>query len=374
MIQLMKGSNLSARVKRVFRSLETDDIRADLILLKNGIEPHLDLSFFYLTGVESGLFEGSSLIAYPDGKTILYTSILEEESARKSGVRSVKTFRDEKEEVKLLKKEIGDTATIGINARELTYSDFLSLKQILRGRYINVSSAISKARMIKDQHEIAHLRRSAEIANRTFSELPSILNDSITESEAAAVLNSTMLRYGASSPSFETIVAFGPNSSEPHYSPKKRRLKKGDYALFDFGAKYMKYCSDISRTLVYGTAPKELRDIYQIVLQANVLGIEALKSGEIAKDVHNKVAKFIDSTRYRGRFIHATGHTIGLAVHDGGSLSSRSETKLENGMVFTVEPGIYVPGLGGVRIEDDVVVRGKKPDVLTHAPKELIEV
>ncbi|MFB3043104.1 MAG: aminopeptidase P family N-terminal domain-containing protein, partial [Nitrososphaerales archaeon] len=137
----MKGSNLSARVKRVFRSLETDDIRADLILLKNGIEPHLDLSFFYLTGVESGLFEGSSLIAYPDGKTILYTSILEEESARKSGVRSVKTFRDEKEEVKLLKKEIGATAPIGINARELTYSDFLSLKKILRGRFINVSSA-----------------------------------------------------------------------------------------------------------------------------------------------------------------------------------------------------------------------------------------
>ncbi len=370
----MKTSNLTARVKRVFRSLETNDIRADLILLKNGIEPHLDLSFFYLTGVESGLFEGSSLIAYPDGKTILYTSTLEEESARKSGVKSVKVFRDEKEELKLLKKEIGDTATIGINGRELTYSDFVSLKRILGRRYIDISSAISKARMIKDQYEIANLRKSADIANRTFSELPSILNDSITEREAAAVLNTTMLRYGASSASFETIVAFGSNSSEPHYSPKNRRLKAGEYALFDFGAKYMRYCSDISRTLVHGKARKELRDIYEIVLEANALGIDALRSGEIAKDVHDKVAKFIDSTKYRGRFIHATGHTIGLAVHDGGSLSSRSETKLEDGMVFTVEPGIYVPRLGGVRIEDDVVVRGQKPDILTHAPKELIEV
>ena len=136
----------------------------------------------------------------------------------------------------------------------------------------------------------------------------------------------------------------------------------------------MRYCSDMTRTLVFGKASSEMRQVYQTVMEAQNIGIDALQAGEKASNIHGMVAKFIDSTKYKGRFTHSTGHTIGLSVHDGGLLSSSSEIILEDGMVFTIEPGIYIPKFGGVRIEDDFLVRNRKAEVLTKAPRELMEI
>jgi len=366
------------RVRKIARIAESEDRKFDFILLKNGTEPHLDLSFFFITGLEAGLFEGCALAAYPDGETRVYTSKLEEQSALKGGKRfHVTTFKDRNNLAGLLKKDLSDGGSlkIGINSNELTHKSFEDFRNIFpEAEFIDVSSAIVRARMIKDEHEIAAIRESAYIASRVFPKLLDNLKDGMTEYEAAAFLNSTMQSLGAQGPSFDTIVAFGENSAEPHYSPGSVKLKKGQFALFDYGAKYRRYCSDITRTVVYGKANKQQREIYNIVMEANQLGIEASKIGTKTGEVHDKVLKFIDATKYKGRFIHSTGHTIGLAVHDGAVIHPAFNGIIEENMVFTIEPGIYVPGFGGVRIEDDIVARKNKAEVLTTASKEFIEV
>lgn len=363
------------RVRKVIRKVEEDGKKVDLILLKNATEPHLDLSFFYITGLEAGLFEGCALAAYPDGETRVYTSKLEEQSALKGKDRfEVITFKDRNNLAELLKRDV-DGSLIGINSNELTHKNFEEFKSMFpKAKFIDISPAIVKARMVKDKEEIANIREAARIASRAFPKLLDSLKDGITEYKAAAFLNSTMQSLGAQGPSFDTIVAFGKNSAEPHYSPGGFKLRKGNFALFDYGAKYRRYCSDITRTVVYGKASKQQKEIYTIVSEANELGIEASKPGIKAGEIHGKVLKFIDATNYRGKFIHSTGHTIGLAVHDGAVIHPAFNGTIEENMVFTIEPGIYVPDFGGVRIEDDIVVKKNKAEVLTTAPKELIEV
>ncbi len=182
-----------------------------------------------------------------------------------------------------------------------------------------------------------------------------------------------MQKNGGGGVSFDSIVAFGKNSAEPHYSAGQAKLRKGQFVLCDYGTKYRRYCSDITRTLVYGKASKQQKRMYEVVLQALEMGTEMCTPEHTGAEVNSKVTEFIDSTEFKGRFIHSLGHSLGLAVHDGPGLSRAYTKKLEPGMVLTVEPGIYIPGLGGVRIEDDVLITRSKPRVLTSAKRDLIE-
>ena len=376
----MPANFTEQRIKKIFKIVESNvKEKIDFILLKNGTEPHLDLSFFYITGLEAGLFEGCALASYPDGETRVYTSKLEEQSALKGKDRfQVITFKDRDHLAKMLKKDLARSSngsSIGINSNELTHKNFEDLKKLYpKAKFVDLSSAIVRARMVKDEQEIAAIKQAAQIASKAFPKLLDFLRDGITEYKVSAFLNATMQDLGAQGPSFDTIVAFGKNSAEPHYSPRDVKLRKGQFALFDYGAKFRRYCSDITRTVVYGKASKQQREIYQIVREANQLGIDASRVGVRAGEIHQKVSRFIDTTKYKGRFIHSTGHTVGLAVHDGAVIHPAFKGTIEENMVFTIEPGIYIPGLGGVRIEDDIVIRKNKAEVLTTAPKELIEV
>jgi len=201
-----------------------------------------------------------------------------------------------------------------------------------------------------------------------------MLAEGVTETSVAARMAFEMQDAGANSVGFDSIVAFGKNSAEPHYSPQGAKLRKGQFVLCDYGAKYKRYCSDITRTLVFGTASKKQKEMYDIIKHALELGSELCTTENTGEFVHSKVAELIDSTEYKGRFIHSTGHSLGLSVHDGPGLSMRYKKKLLPGMVLTVEPGIYVPGFGGVRIEDDVLITKGKPKILTKASREFIEV
>jgi Xaa-Pro aminopeptidase len=180
------------------------------------------------------------------------------------------------------------------------------------------------------------------------------------------------MKLGASSTSFTTNASWGPNSAEPHHEPDDSRLKKGDMVLFDYGALYNKYGSDVTRTFVLGRAEKWQKEIYEIVLQSQLEAIDAVHAGAEAKEIDAVARRIIDSTQYKGRFIHSLGHGIGLSVHDGGRFSPSSDIILEENMVMTVEPGIYIPGKGGVRIEDDIRVTKNGCEVLTTAKKEFM--
>jgi Xaa-Pro dipeptidase len=371
------------RAKAIFRHIEDlDDIDTtpDVLLIRNATEPNLDLSYFYLTGVPSGMFEGCTVAAFGDGEVNLYTSPLEEESARHGKGYNVHVFGGTKNQgelvVETLREKLGgDPQVIGVNAREITWANVRGLERLFpKADLVDVSPAIKAARMIKDEDEIKALRRAADAVSKVGDQIPEYLEPGITEAELAARIDYEVMKAGGDGKSFPTIVAFGPRSSEPHYHPGDHRLGKDEYVLCDFGALVDRYASDMTRTYFHGTPTKKHRQIYDIVLQAQEVGIEALVAGRPAGEVHEKVEAVIDATEYKGRFIHSTGHTIGLAVHDGGTLHPAIEMTLEPGQVWTCEPGIYIPGFGGVRIEDDILITKGGPEVLTSATKEFIAV
>ena len=371
----------SNRVKRIFRQIVEDEKiteKPTAFVLANGVAPHVDSSFFYVTGFPYGLFEGSFLVAEQSGAISLITSPLEEPIASAFAPKNLQIYVET--EVKAIKsrlrKLVGNrTRNVGVNSPELSYRSFLQIKSVLRGsRFQDISESFESARMIKDSSEIAAIQEACNIASKTFKKIPSALKDGVSESKVAAKMAYEMQSLGGSGVSFETIVAFGKNSSQPHYSAGSAKLKSGQFVLCDYGTKYHMYCSDITRTLVYGKASRKQRRMYEVVRSALELGTELCTPENMADSVHRKVAQLIDATEFKGRFIHSTGHSLGLNVHDGPGLSLKNKRKLEPGMVVTVEPGIYIPEFGGVRIEDDVLITKGKPRVLTSATRELIEV
>jgi Xaa-Pro dipeptidase len=363
---------LDKRIKKIFKNSEE---KPDLILLKNSSEPFIDTNFFYATGLSKGLFENCAAILYPDGKLSLVISNLEEESAKKANSEYF-SYKTGKEFNEIMKKFVTKDLKIGINFSGLTHSSYLNLKKNFpTNKFIDISNSLDKTRIIKDDLEIKELKKACSIVDRIVEKIPSFIQQNMTESELAAEINYHMQKFGAEKPAFDTISSFGKNSAEPHYTHGEVKLKKGDFVLCDFGACVNKYNSDITRTFVFGNANKEQKEIYEIVKEAQKIGIDEIKSGVIAKDVHNKVSSFIDETKYKGKFIHSTGHSLGLDVHDlGGGLNQNSEIELRENMVFTVEPGIYVAGMGGVRIEDDILVKPNNVELLTNSKKNFIEI
>ena len=360
---------MTERGKRIFSKLEEN---IDAIVLINGDEPNLDMAFSYAAGTEAGLFEGCVAVIDPDGKVRMLSSLLEETSARRSKAE-VTVFQGLEDKTNLMKDFFGHAERIGINGHGLTYANLMDIKRSApKAEIVDVSYAFSAARLVKDRDELERLRKACHIASRVGDELPSIVREGMAEYEAAAEIGYRMMKLGAATTSFTTNASWGPNSAEPHHEPDDSKLKKGDTVLFDYGALYNKYASDVTRTFVFGRAEKWQKDIYDIVLQSQLEAIDAIRPGVAAKEIDAVARRIIDATPYKGRFIHSLGHGIGLSVHDGGRFSPISDIILEENMVMTVEPGIYLPGKGGVRIEDDIRVAKNGCEVLTEAKKEFL--
>jgi Xaa-Pro dipeptidase len=364
------------RVRKVFQGLEAP---ADVLVLSNATEPHLDQAFFYLFDVPSGMFEGSIAVAFPDGKLTVFSSALEEESARQAAKRdpsvTVEVPKNREERERLLASLVPSGAKVALDYRELTHEGFLALEKTLpKSTWVDASTALRAARMVKDAEEIARLRKAAEIGSRVGVEIPSLLKTGMTELELAGEMEYRMVRYGASGRSFATICAFGAMGAEPHYAPQDRRLEPGSSIVCDFGALYKRYASDITRSFRFGPRDPELKKVHETVLAAQEAALQLIRPGVKAKEPHLAAQAVVDASPWKGRFTHGLGHTIGLAVHDGFSMNHLAEEPLLEGMAITVEPGIYLPGRGGVRIEDDIVITRKGYEFLTTAPREYLEV
>lgn len=358
-------------MRRIFRNVNDG---LDLIVFLNSVDPHIDMSFFYATGLTDGLFEGCGAWLTPDGGCAITTSALEEEAAKKSGL-PLEVFRTRDESTERMRARLKGHRKIGINASELTYAAFERLRRLApkAAKFVDVSEAVMRARLVKDANEIELIQRACDIASRSFEETLPLIPSGVTEAEVAAELAYRMQRNGATSPSFRSIVGSGPNGAEPHYTAGPRKIQPGDMIVIDFGALYHKYCSDITRTVVVGAASEEQRRMYETVASAQAAALAKMKAGAKGKSVDAAARTLIDRTKYKGRFIHGLGHSIGLAVHDGAALNSSSDIVLRPDMVFTNEPGVYVPGFGGVRIEDDVLITKTSPRYMSTAPRELIE-
>ena len=359
------------RVRRIFRNL-ADGV--DLIVFLNSVEPHIDMSFFYATGLTDGLFEGCAAWLTPDGGCHITTSALEEEAAKKSGL-PIHVFQTRDQASARFRYHLKGHRKIGVNASELTHGAFERLRKLAprSAKFVDVSDAVMRTRLVKDMQELENIQRACEIASSAFVETLPFIRTGVTEAEVASELVYRMQRNGATAPSFRTIVGSGPNGAEPHYTAGPRKIQRGDMIVIDFGAQYRMYCSDITRTVVVGKASAEQRRMHDTVSRAQAAALAKMRPGRRGKAVDAAARTLIDGTKYKGRFIHGLGHSIGLAVHDGGALNASSDLVLRPNMVFTDEPGVYVPGFGGVRIEDDVLITKGAPRFMSAAPRELIE-
>lgn len=233
-----------------------------------------------------------------------------------------------------------------------------------------VKDMIERMRLVKDAEEIEHLRAAAAIADACFAHVLGFLRPGITERDVAVEIECFVRRQGARAESFETIVASGPQAASPHAHATDKVILAGELVKMDFGAIYQGYASDITRTVAVGHADDRQREVYGVVLEAQEAAIRAIRPGVSGIEVDKVARDVIAGCGFGDYFGHSLGHSLGRSVHDGAGFSQTSEITVERGMVMTVEPGIYIPDWGGVRIEDDILVTESGAEVLTRAPKE----
>lgn len=252
----------------------------------------------------------------------------------------------------------------------LSYGAYADLGERLGGVALKpVKEMIEGMRLVKDDEEIACLRQAATIADACYQHVLPLLQPGTPEREIAVEIECFMRRQGAQREAFETIVASGPLAASPHARATDKPIAKGELVKMDFGALFGGYAADLTRTVAVQQADSKQREVYDVVLEAQEAALGVIRPGVKGSDV-DKVARDVIAARGYGEcFGHGLGHSLGRSVHDGQGFSPTSELVLEPGMVLTVEPGIYIPGWGGVRIEDDILVTDSGCEVLTHAPK-----
>ncbi len=263
---------------------------------------------------------------------------------------------------------------VGFDAKSTTvktidnYSSVL--KQVLWEKTENLVETLLA---VKDSEELARIKKAVEIADITYEEILPAVRSGVRELDVAAELEYRLKKNGADAPAFETICASGYRSAWPHGRASEKKIGNNELVTLDFGAFYGGYCSDVTRTVVVGKASERQKKVYATVLRAQKRGVAAVRPGLKGKEVDRQTRNVIERAGYGKYFGHGTGHGIGLLVHDYPGVGQTSEDVLMPGMVVTIEPGIYIPGWGGVRIEDDVYVGSKSGVVLNRAPKELLE-
>lgn len=272
----------------------------------------------------------------------------------------------------LIKDLVLRSDNLAFEEDSFTYLDLKSLKSQLRAKSIDASGMIGELRTIKDESELRKLKKAADITSNGYNYALSKLKPGITEKQLASEISKYFLEY-ADGNSFEPIVAFGKNSAVPHYETGDQKIKEGGILLIDLGAKIDGYCGDMTRTVYIGKAPSKFRRLYNLVLEAQNKCIGHLETNMVGKRVDSFVRdSFPDELKKY--FMHGTGHGIGINVHEPPSLNKMSGENLKNGMVFSVEPGLYIESFGGIRIEDIVTLKNDEVLNLTETPKDLREI
>lgn len=263
---------------------------------------------------------------------------------------------------------------IGFEAGRMSYHDYAALREALPSsrRLAPQTDLVERLRMVKSQAEVQAIRRSMTIAAAAYQKVIACLRPPAHEIEVAAELDHQMRLLGAEKPAFETIVLFGKRAALPHGRPGPHALRPGDLVLVDLGAVLNGYASDMTRMAVAGTPGERLRRLYEIVLEAQLAALSQLRPGVQAGRVDGAARQVLERHGVADCFVHSTGHGLGLEVHEAPRLGRREKLKLTPGMVVTIEPGIYVEGWGGLRIEDTVVVTSNGCAILTPLGKELI--
>jgi len=269
--------------------------------------------------------------------------------------------------------EKNGVAKIGFEQDHMTFSEYGTYRKVVAGaELVPVNGIIENLRLIKTDAEISIIKEATKIAESAFDHILGYIRPGVTELEVSNELEFYMRKLGATSSSFDIIVASGARSALPHGVASSKVIETGDFVTLDFGAYYKGYVSDMTRTVSVGEPDAELKKIYDIVLEAQLRGVNGIKAGITGKEADALTRDYITEKGYGEYYGHSTGHGIGLEVHEGPGLSFRSDLVLEPNMIVTCEPGIYIPNLGGVRIEDDLIVKNGGNENLMSSPKNLI--
>lgn len=320
----------------------------------------------------SGFTGTSGALIITETKKLLITDFryIEQATSQSADFTIIKQQSTLIEEVKKQLEQL-NVQNVGFEGDLVSYDTYLQLSKSYIS-LISISGLVEKIREVKDEQEIAIIKKAAEIVDETYEHILQIAHAGMTEQQLKAKLESKMLELGAEGPSFDTIVASGYRGALPHGVASEKVIEQGDLITLDFGAYYKGYASDITRTFAIGEPDPKLKEIYQIVLDANSKGVAAAKAGITGKELDAVARDYITEQGYGEAFGHSLGHGIGLDVHEGPNLSKRFNNKLEVNNCVTIEPGIYIDGLGGVRIEDDILITENGCEYFTKSTKNLI--
>lgn len=262
--------------------------------------------------------------------------------------------------------------TVAFEKDHITYTQYEWLKNHVKAELLPVSDIVENIRLIKDEEEIRMLKKAAVIADEAFLHVTKQIKSGMTEREIRDELEFFMRKQGADGSSFDIIVASGWRSALPHGVASEKKIEKGELVTMDFGAYYQGYCSDITRTVAIGEPSPQLKEIYDIVYDAQIQAVNTIGPNMTGKEADEIARQVIEEKGFGSYFGHSLGHGLGMEVHERPRLSKNEKTVLQPGMVVTVEPGIYVPDVGGTRIEDDIVITENGNERLTTSTKELI--
>lgn len=264
---------------------------------------------------------------------------------------------------------------IGFEPARLSVAQMRALRQAAGAgiRWQGMENTVEELRSIKDATELAQIRQAARVGCEVFEEVLRLVRPGVSELELAGEIEYRMRQKGAQGAAFETIVASGPRTALPHARPMAKRLRKNELVVIDLGAILGDYCCDLTRTVYVGRAPSRVRRWHQAVREAQAAAREALRVGVAASEVHAAAKGVLRGFRLDRYFVHSTGHGLGLEVHELPRLARGEKRRIQAGNVVTLEPGVYVEGIGGIRVEDDVAVFTDGTEVLTPAPRKLLE-
>ena len=293
-----------------------------------------------------------------------------------NGIRGFEVLEMNRENnyIKRINDAIADfgVTALGFEEDYMTVSEWMNFDKNLNAKLVPMCKTINGFRSVKEEWELERMRKAQEISDKAFAEVLPRIKVGMTELELQAELIYCMYKNGAHGLSFDPIVVSGPNSSMPHGVAGERKIQDGDFITMDFGVLYHGYCSDMTRTVAMGHVTEEMEKVYNTVLAAQLAGLAASRAGVPGKDIDAAARKVIDEAGYGPYFSHGYGHSVGLEIHESPSPNARNEAPMPLNAVASAEPGIYLPGKFGVRIEDCVIFTEEGYENLDTSPKELI--
>lgn len=358
------------QVQKIQNFLQTNNLEAAFITTPDNV--------FYFTGFRSNPHERLlGVVIFKEAEPFIICPQMEIPDAKAAGWKGQIVGHQDTQNawdivVQTIKEKVGNIATLAVEKAHLTVERLEALEERIPSLQVSrIDEKINDLRVIKSEEELVNMRKAAELADYAIEIGCKEIAEGKTELEILNAIELAVKEKGASQMSFDTMVLSGPKTASPHGTPGERKIQKGDFILFDLGVVYNGYCSDITRTVAFGEPSPDKREIYETVRRAEEAAVEAVKPGITAMELDKIARDVITDAGYGEYFTHRLGHGLGISVHEFPSITGVNEMKLETGMVFTIEPGIYHPEITGVRIEDDVVVTADGVEVLTKFPKEL---